>query len=185
MKKIKLLLFAILLLSLENCDVNQRLDGKYIKIKDNNRGSSMNVLNMNLISEVNFGNNMCRFDYFGTTMSGQYRIDGNYVYINVGGELGTLAMEILNNETLEGEGWISGTFKKVNSFAAKNLPSLGYYTTKSELNVRTGPSTDYYKIETLSGGTKVKVVKIVNEEWYQIEHDGYTGFVSKSFLIKE
>ena len=45
-------------------------------------------------------------------MSGEYSIDGNYVYIAVGGELGTLAMEIINENTLEGEGWISGTFDK-------------------------------------------------------------------------
>jgi hypothetical protein len=45
-------------------------------------------------------------------MSGEYAIDKNYVYIKVDGELGTLAMEIIDDKTLEGEGWISGTFKK-------------------------------------------------------------------------
>jgi uncharacterized protein YgiM (DUF1202 family) len=185
MKRLKLLFFAGLILIFSNCDVNPGLDGKYLKIKDNNRGSNLNILNMNLVNEVNFGKNMCRFDYYGTTMSGQYSIDGNYVYINVGGELGTLAMEIINNETLEGEGWISGTFKKADSLAAKNLPSIGYYTTNGEVNVRIGPSTEYYTIETLFSGTKVKVVKIINEEWCQIEHEGYTGYVSKSLLTKE
>jgi Bacterial SH3 domain. len=183
MKKV-LLSCVTFLLFLVGCNISPSLDGQYIKIKDNDRGSSLNVLNMNLVKEVNFGNNMCRFDYFGTTMSGQYKIDGNYVYIQVGGELGTLAMEIIDKETLEGEGWISGTFKKINSFKAKNLPAIGYYKTKSELNVRTGPGTDYFKIETISADTKVKVVKEIGE-WCEIENDGYRGFVSKEFLIKE
>ena len=101
MKKV-LLSCVTFLLFLVGCNISPSLDGQYIKIKDNDRGSSLNVLNMNLVKEVNFGNNMCRFDYFGTTMSGQYKIDGNYVYIQVGGELGTLAMEIIDKETLEG-----------------------------------------------------------------------------------
>ena len=168
-----------------SCNISPSIDGQYIKIKDNDRGNSMNVLNLNLVKEVNFGNNMCRFDYFGTTMSGQYTIDGNYVYIQVGGELGTLAMEIIDKETLEGEGWISGTFKKINSFKSKNRSAVGYYKTKSELNVRTGPSTDYFKIETISADTKVKVVKMIDDKWCEIEHNGYSGFVSKDFLIEE
>jgi hypothetical protein len=32
--------------------------------------------------------------------------------VKVGGELGTLTFEIIDSETLEGEGWASGTFKK-------------------------------------------------------------------------
>ena len=179
MKKV-LLSCVTSLLFLVGCNISPSLDGQYIKIKDNDRGSSLNVLNMNLVKEVNFGNNMCRFDYFGTTMSGQYKIDGNYVYIQVGGDLGTLAMEIIDKETLEGEGWISGTFKKINSFKAKKLPAIGYYKTKSELNVRTGPGTDYFKIETISADTKVKVVKEIGE-WCEIENDGYRGFVQKEF----
>lgn len=72
----------------------------------------MNVLGLSLVEKVQFTEKFCRFDYAGNPMSGEYKIDGNYVYIEMGGELGTLAMEIINDETLEGEGWISGTFKK-------------------------------------------------------------------------
>ena len=109
MKRIAVILFAIF--TLISC-ANKLIEGKYIKVKENDRGSSLNVLGLNLIKEVNFGEKICRFDYFGTTMSGEYSIDGNYVYIAVGGELGTLAMEIIDENTLEGEGWISGTFEK-------------------------------------------------------------------------
>ncbi len=183
MKKI-LFVCAVSIVVLASC-MSPSLDGQYLKIKDNGRGSSLNVFNMNLVKEVNFGNNMCRFDYFGTTMSGKYRIDGNYVYIEVGGELGTLAMEIADRETLEGEGWIFGTFKKTTSFASKNRPAIGYYKTKSELNVRTGPSTDYFKIETISANTRVKVVRMINDKWCEIEHSGYSGYVSKKYLTEE
>ncbi|MCK9400660.1 MAG: hypothetical protein M0Q51_11800 [Bacteroidales bacterium] len=92
--------------------VKPKVEGKYVKVKDNGRGSSLNLLNINLIKEVNFGEKICRFDYFGTTMGGKYTIDGNYVYIEVGYDIGTLAMEIVGSDTLEGEGWISGTFIK-------------------------------------------------------------------------
>jgi len=89
-----------------------KIEGKYIRIKDNGREGDLNFLK-SLITEVNFGEQICRFDYFGTTMSGKYTIDGNYVYIEVGYDMGTLAMEIINSDTLEGEGWIDGTFIKV------------------------------------------------------------------------
>jgi hypothetical protein len=91
---------------------NTSIEGSYVKVKENDRGSDMNLLGLSLIERVNFGDKICRFDYAGTTMSGEYMIDGNFVYIEVGGELGTLTMEIIDKETLEGEGWISGTFKK-------------------------------------------------------------------------
>lgn len=109
MRKLAVIILGIMLLS--SC-AKTSIEGKFVKVKENDRGSSMNVLGMNLIKEVNFGDKICRFDYFGTTMSGEFTIDGDYVYIEVGGELGTLAMEIIDNQTLEGEGWISGTFKK-------------------------------------------------------------------------
>jgi hypothetical protein len=106
-----ILLLAIVAVGCVNAPaiIKPKVEGKYVKIKDNGRGSSLNLMNLNLIKEVNFGEKICRFDYFGTTMSGAFTIDQNYVYINVGGELGTLAMEIVG-DTLQGEGWISGTF---------------------------------------------------------------------------
>jgi hypothetical protein len=109
MRYLSLLLLSALILS--GC-TKSKLEGRYIKTKENDRGNSMNILGLSLINEVNFGDKICRFDYAGISMSGEYTIDKNYVYINVGGELGTLSMEIIDNQTLEGEGWISGTFEK-------------------------------------------------------------------------
>lgn len=67
---------------------------------------------LSLIEKGQFTDKFCRFEYAGNPMSGEYIIDGNYVFIKIDGELGTMSMEIIDNETLEGEGWISGTFKK-------------------------------------------------------------------------
>lgn len=108
----KYILFLILSILIFSGCTKTTLSGRYVKVKENNRGSELNLLKLNLVKQVNFGDKVCRFDYFGTTISGEYTIDKNYVYIKVGGDLGTLSMEIIDDQTLEGEGWISGTFKK-------------------------------------------------------------------------
>jgi len=108
----KLLLAVTFGLVLISCNTKPSLEGAFIKVKENDRGNALNVFEKGLVDKMNFGETICRFDYFGTTMSGEYTIEDNHVYIAVGGELGTLSMEIIDDETLEGEGWISGTFKK-------------------------------------------------------------------------
>ena len=45
-------------------------------------------------------------------MSGKYSVDEGYVYIEVGGDLGTLSLEIVSANQLEGEGWINGSFMR-------------------------------------------------------------------------
>ena len=95
-----------------SCTTKPSITGCYTKVKENDRGTVWNVFQKGLVDTIYFGERNCRFDYFGIPMGGEYKIDGNYVYIAVGGELGTLSMEIIDSHTLEGEGWISGTFKK-------------------------------------------------------------------------
>jgi len=173
------------MLLLTNC-TSSSLDGQYIKVKNNDRGNSLNVLDINLVKEINFGNSMCRFDYLGNTMSGKYKIEGDYVYIDAGVELGTLSMQVTDKgQTLEGEGWISGTFRKITSFRSKNKPAIGYYRTTSKLNVRTGPGTEFFKIETIDVDQELKVIQIINDEWCEIEYNNYSGFVSKQFLVEK
>ena len=108
----KIILVSCLLALIIGCDDSPVIEGKYVKVGDNGRGSALNVFEINLIEEVNFGEEMCRFEYIGTTIAGKYTIDGNYVYIDAGGMIGMLSMEIVGVDTLEGEGWISGTFIK-------------------------------------------------------------------------
>ena len=163
------------------------IEGKYIRIKANESGSLNGALRAafgGLVSELEFKGQHCNFTYFGMKLSGEYVVDDGYVYIHTTGELGTLALKISDNQTLDGEGWISGTFKKIDSFRAKNKAAIGYFKTKSELNMRTGPGTEFAKIEVLSKGEKVKVVEELEGGWVEIEKDGYRGYVSKDYLTK-
>lgn len=181
MRKI-IALFVVSIILFSSC-MNSSIDGKYIKTKTNDRGSLLNL--GGLVSELEFKNSHCNFVYFGMPMSGKYEIDNGYIYVYVGGELGTLSLEIIDKNTLEGEGWVAGTFKKASSFKAENKPALGYFKTKSELNVRAGAGTNFAKIEMLSKGTRVKVVDNLDNGWCEIEKDGYSGFVSKKYLIED
>lgn len=88
------------------------IKGKFYKTKENDRGHSLNILGSGLVSELEFKDKYCHFNYFGNPMSAEYEIANNSIYVKVGGELGTLTFEIIDSETLEGEGWASGTFKK-------------------------------------------------------------------------
>lgn len=108
----RLLLMLSLGLILFSCITKPSVEGTFVKVKENDRGTSINVFNKGLVDQLTFGETMCRFNYFGIQMSGEYKVEDNYVYIEVGGELGTLSLEIINEATLEGEGWISGTFQK-------------------------------------------------------------------------
>lgn len=91
-----------------SCTTKPSITGCYTKVRENDRG----IFQKGLVDTIYFDKRNCRFDYFCFPMSGEYKIDGNYVYIAVGGKLGNLSMEIIDSHTLEGEGWISGTFKK-------------------------------------------------------------------------
>ncbi|MDY0144052.1 MAG: hypothetical protein RBR97_19395 [Bacteroidales bacterium] len=86
--------------------------GIYTKVKENERGHSLNVFGRGLVSEIDFKEKYCTFLYFGNPMTAEFELLENFVYVKVGGELGVLKFEITTENTLEGEGWASGTFKK-------------------------------------------------------------------------
>lgn len=90
------------------------LSGKFIRVADNDKGGLYEQ--SRLIREIEFKGKYCQFLYVGTPMSGKYEIDKNFVYITTGSELGILALEIINSNRLEGEGYIHGTFKREGTF---------------------------------------------------------------------
>ena len=51
------------------------------------------------------------------------------------------------------------------------------------LNVRKGPGTGYAKLGALSNGASVKVTGSTGD-WYAIDYNGTTGYVSKSYITK-
>ena len=84
-----------------------------------------------------------------------------------------------------GYGYISGDYisnvASSNSSNETQVINIGTTNTNS-LNVRSGPSTTYEKIGSLSRGTTVEIVNIESNGWYKIKYkDGY-GYVSSSYI---
>jgi|GEM_PF-5824634 len=125
------------------------LKGKFIRVKDNNRAGIEGILD--LISEIEFRNEHCHFTYVGTKMSGKYTVDEGFVYIYTGSDLGTLSMEIINEDHLEGEGYIHGTFKKNGTFVpeekAKNN-NANYQANKNKVLIDPFESREKDDIES-------------------------------------
>jgi hypothetical protein len=89
----------------------ERLVGEFMRVKDNGRvGQSQE--DAPVVTNITFRSKFCNFTYDGTPMSGKYSVDEGYVYIEVGGDLGTLSLEIVSANQLEGEGWINGSFMR-------------------------------------------------------------------------
>lgn len=97
------------------------IKGKFFRVADNDRVGIEGLLKF--IREIEFKGNYCHFTYVTTKMSGKYEIDEEFIYIDTGGELGILALEIMNNDELEGEGYIHGTFKREGTFDTSLLES--------------------------------------------------------------
>lgn len=89
----------------------ETLQGTFVRVSDNGRGGK-EADKSPRVEEITFRSKFCNFTYDGTPMSGKYSVDEGYVYIEAGGELGTLSLEIVSADQLEGEGWINGTFMR-------------------------------------------------------------------------
>ncbi|MCB9994407.1 MAG: SH3 domain-containing protein [Hyphomicrobiaceae bacterium] len=57
-------------------------------------------------------------------------------------------------------------------------------TAKSPVNVRSGPSTSYNRVDTLDGGEVVNITEC-KDGWCFVEHDGPDGWVSANYLIQD
>lgn len=55
---------------------------------------------------------------------------------------------------------------------------------KSEVNFRSGQSTSSKSYGMISGGTEVTVLQKNSNGWYEIEYNGKTGFVSRTYLTE-
>ena len=87
----------------------ERLVGEFVRVRDNGRGGKENTAH---VETITFRSKFCNFTYEGTPMSGKYSVDEGYVYIEAGGDLGTLSLEIISENQLEGEGKMNGTFMR-------------------------------------------------------------------------
>lgn len=121
----------------------ESIKGKFIRVSDNDKGGIEG--GFKLIKEIEFKGNFCHFNYSTIKMSGKYEVDEGFVYIETGGELGILSLEIVNSDHLEGEGFIHGTFKREGTFDSSILDSKKN-TTK----------TDYSKPKLIKESTEQK-----------------------------
>lgn len=70
-----------------------------------------------------------------------------------------------------------------NDFTVEEMSAVMYATIS--LNVRSGPSADFGKIDTLKEGEEVIVTGRASTGWYQVLVDGKTGYVSHNYVTTE
>lgn len=75
------------------------------------------------------------------------------------------------------------TTEDKNAFTVEEMSAVMYATIS--LNVRSGPSTDFDKIDTLKEGEEVIVTGRASTGWYQILIDGEVGYVSNVYITSE
>ena len=90
---------------------------------------------------------------------------GNWVNAKYNGKTGYIYKDYVSNSTSNSE----------------TTQTTKYVNTTAGLNVRTGPSTSYAKIATLSYGQSVNVLSTSNG-WSKINYSGSTGYVSSQYL---
>lgn len=56
---------------------------------------------------------------------------------------------------------------------------------KQSVNVRSGPSTDYEKVGSLSYAQEVSVTGLASTNWYRISFNDQTAYVSANYLVNE
>ena len=76
-------------------------------------------------------------------------------------------------------GYVSS--KYLTSSAPESSTTTTKYVNATTLNVRSGPSTSYSVIGSLSNGSKVEVISTSNG-WSKINYNGKTGYVSSQYL---
>ena len=86
------------------------------------------------------------------------------------------------NEKYNGKtGYIYKDYVSNSTSTSETTQTTKYVNTTAGLNVRTGPSTSYAKIATLSYGQSVNVLSTSNG-WSKINYSGSTGYVSSQYL---
>ena len=88
--------------------------------------------------------------------------------------------------TVNGQtGYVSGDFVTTGGKTGATVQQgTGTYTVNvSSLNVRTGPSTSHTVLGSVNKGKTVQVVGEV-QDWFKINFNGGTGYVSKDFVTK-
>ncbi len=92
-----------------------------------------------------------------------------------------------------GNGWYKVDYKSITGYMSADYVNLsttleadlGYGRVEAEgstLNVRTGPGTDYDRVEVLYDGAVVKLLGMDNG-WYKLDHNGSIGYASSDYIV--
>lgn len=176
----ELTLFTLTVLLIASC-TGKDLQGKYYLIKSNGREGDMG----GQINEISFDGDTCSYEYFSIEFKGHVRREGKILNLEIGDEPGTLTMKIADYMTLEGEGFIGGTFKREDYYRATNRSILGYYHATRPIYMRAGAGNRYAILRTINKGEKVNNIKIFENGWSQVEYGDIRGFAQTKYLQKE
>lgn len=82
-------------------------------------------------------------------------------------------------------GYVSGEYISFTPEEEKTIDNRTiskYVYTTTGLNFRTGPSTDYSKIDVFPYGTKLAFLDRLDNNWYLVRYDGKVGYVSGKYI---
>jgi len=63
-----------------------------------------------------------------------------------------------------------------------SLPEYATVISTYGLNLRSGPSTDYQRLEIIPYGARIEVASRYNDEWCEVKYMGKSGFVTDQYL---
>lgn len=78
----------------------------------------------------------------------------------------------------------TSTEQSSTSYEVKDTSLTCYVNSEKGLNVRSGPSTDYAVIGTLSNGSKIEVTG-ESGGWYRFDYNGKDGFVATKYTTTQ
>lgn len=108
---IKVIISVYMFLVLVSCNYS-RIDGQYNLDTENKSNGVFKALKEIVVQKITFNEGYCSFSYFGRTINGTYEVNEDYIYINTSSDLGIIKLEIIDKNTLLGEGWLAGRYKK-------------------------------------------------------------------------
>lgn len=78
----------------------------------------------------------------------------------------------------------TSTEQSASGYEVKDTSLICYVNSEKGLNVRSGPSTDYSVIGTLSNGSKIEVTG-ESGGWYRFDYNGKDGFVATKYTTTQ
>ena len=78
----------------------------------------------------------------------------------------------------------TSTEQSASGYEVKDTSLTCYVNSEKGLNVRSGPSTDYSVIGTLSNGSKIEVTG-ESSGWYRFDYNGKDGFVATKYTTTQ